>query len=148
MAHLAMTPTKAHSALGMLGWISTNRPDVAYAYSRIGQHHANLTDDAMDALYYCFQYLSGSRRWCLSGPLNSSDISLSDSPLFSNTVTNDQFGWEFYVDTDFAGNADIQNKRKSRIVILALLNTVPVYWRSSVSSVGFAREDIGAAHAV
>ena len=51
------------------------------------------------------------------------------------------------MDTNFAGNAEVQNKRKSQIGILALLNTVPVYWRSSVSSVCFASEDIGEAHA-
>ena len=45
---------------------------------------------------------------------------------------NNQYGWEFFVDTDFAGNADVQNKRRSQVGILATLNYVPVYWKSSV----------------
>ena len=45
---------------------------------------------------------------------------------------NDQHGWQFFVDTDFAGNAEVQNKRRSQVGILATLNYVPVYWKSSV----------------
>ena len=59
----------------------------------------------------------------------------------------DQYGWEFFVDTDFAGNSEQQNKRRSQVGILALLNSVPVYWKSSVSTMCFASEEIGEAHA-
>jgi hypothetical protein len=51
------------------------------------------------------------------------------------------------VDTDFAGNAEPQNKRRSQIGILATLNSVPVYWKSTVYSECFASADIGVAHA-
>ena len=35
--------SKFHTANGMLGWLQlTGRPDVSYAYSRIGQHQANV----------------------------------------------------------------------------------------------------------
>ena len=54
----------------------------------------------------------------------------SYSTLFmftGNDDNRDQFGWEFYVDTDFAGNSEKQNKCRSQVGILATLNTVPVY---------------------
>ena len=42
----------------MIGWMSnTARIDISYTYSRIGQHQANPTEDAMDALQYAFRYL-------------------------------------------------------------------------------------------
>ena len=34
--------------------------------------------------------------------------------------------------TDFAGNAEVQNKRRSQVGILATLNCAPVYWKASV----------------
>jgi hypothetical protein len=55
--------------------------------------------------------------------------------------------WEFYVDSDFAGNSDPSNKRRSQIGIIALQNGFPVFWSSKVSSVAFADKDIGEAHA-
>jgi hypothetical protein len=71
----------------------------------------------------------------------------TDIPSAATEGANDQYGWEFYVDTDFAGNAEIQNKRRSQVGILAMLNGVPVYWKSSVSSMCFACDDINEAHA-
>ena len=55
-------------------------------------------------------------------------------PIFSDLggVVNDQHGWQFFVDTDFAGNAEVQNKRRSQVGILSTLNYVPVFWKSSV----------------
>ena len=55
--------------------------------------------------------------------------------------------WEFYVDSDFAGNCETQNKRRSQIGIIALQNKFPVFWSSKVSSVAFADADIGESHA-
>ena len=57
------------------------------------------------------------------------------------------FGWTFYCDSDFAGNDEKQNKRRSQNSFVALLNGAPVFWYSKVSSVGFAHPDIGKAHA-
>lgn len=54
--------------------------------------------------------------------------------------------WEFYVDSDFAGNSEIQNRRRSQIGIVALQNEFCVFWSSKVSSVAFADVDIGEAH--
>ena len=45
---------------------------------------------------------------------------------------DNQYGWEFFVGTAFAGNAEVQNTRRSQVGILAMLNGVPIYWKSSV----------------
>ena len=139
---------KFHTALGMIGWLSlTARPDVAYAYSRIGQHQASPNQSALEAVKYCFRYLKSTKRLCLSGENNARDVDITTSALFSGREYDDQLGWDFWVDTDFAGNSEKQNKRRSQIGILARYNKVPVYWSSKASSVCFANEDIGEAHA-
>lgn len=65
----------------------------------------------------------------------------------SAAAHDDQNFWGFYCDSDFAGNVEIQNKRRSQNGYVALLNKVPVYWVSKVSSVAFATPLIGEAHA-
>ena len=131
----------------MLGWLaSTNRPDCALAYSRIGQHQATPNASSMEAVEYAFRYLSGTRRLCLSGTLHSPDVDLSNASVF-DPVHNDQFGWEFFCDSDFAGNSEKQNRRRSQSGALATLNKVPVYWSSKATGVAFANPDIGEAHA-
>ena len=120
----------------MIGWLNnvmTCRPDVAHAHSRSGQHQANPTESAMDGLRHCYRYRIGSKNWGLSGYIHKPDRVLSQ-PIFADLggVVHNQYGWEFFVDTDFAGNAEVQNKRRSQVGILATLNRAPVYWRCSV----------------
>ena len=133
----------------MLGWLNmTCCPDVAHAYSRLGQHQANPTESAMDGLQHCFRYLIGSKHWGLSGPMHKPDQDLS-KPLFDDLggAVNDPYGCEYFVDTDSAGNVEVQNKRRSQVGILALLNSVPVYmyWKSSVIQC-YANEDFDEDH--
>ena len=67
-----------HTGLGMIGWLNmTCRPDVAHAYSRLGQHQANPTESAMDGIRYCCRYLIGSKNWGLSGSIHKPDRVLS-----------------------------------------------------------------------
>ena len=141
--------TKFQTGLGMAGWLQmTGRPDIAHACSRLGQHQANPTVSAMSALQYLFRYLKGAKYWCLSGTMRSTEKNLKESSIYSHHAEKyDQFGWKFYVDTDFAGNSEKQNKRRSQIGILATENDVPVYWKSTVYSECFANKDIGVAHA-
>jgi len=62
--------------------------------------------------------------------------------------TNDgTHGWQFFSDSDFAGNSEEQNRRRSQNGYVAMLNGAPVLWGSKVSSVAFAHPDIGEAHA-
>ena len=55
-------------------------------------------------------------------------------------------GWSFYCDSDFAGNAETQNKRRSQNGYIALCDGAPVLWGSKVTSIAFASERIGEAH--
>ena len=141
--------TKFQTGLGMAGWLQiTGRPDIAQTCSRLGQHQANPTESALSALEYLFRYLKGAKFWCLSGPLHAPDKDIKTSVLFSHYADeHEQFGWKFCVDTDFAENAEKQNKHRSQIGILGMLNGVPVYWKSTVYSECFANADIGVAHA-
>lgn len=141
--------TRFHTGLGMLGWLQmTNRIDLAFTYSRIGQHQANPTESAMDALKYAYRYLTGAKYWCLSAPLYAKDRSLSTSSIFSSQcIADEQYGWEFFCDTDYAGNSERQNKRRSQMAIVVTLNEAPVYWKSGVSTACFANEFIDEAHA-
>ena len=118
--------------VGMLGWLAnTGRPDVAYCHSRIAQHLASPTKAAYDAVIRVFQYLKGTKHHCLSAPLSNTSTEL----------------WEFYSDSDFAGNDEPQNRRRSQNGYIAMYNGAPVMWTSKVSSVAFAHPLIGEAHA-
>ena len=38
--------------------------------------------------------------------------------------------WKFYCDSDFAGNTEPQNKRRSQNGYIAIHNTAPMFWAS------------------
>ena len=129
---------------GCLGWLAnTARPDVALAHSRIAQHMAHPTQSAMRTVVRAFKYLAAHSDLCLSAPLHSRDRDLSDR----FTKGEDHSDWEFFSDSDHAGNDESQNKRRSQNGFIALLNNAPVAWHSKVSSVAFAHPDISEAHA-
>ena len=66
---------KFMTAVGCLGWLcNTGRPDIAYAHSRVAQHLATPTESAMNAVKRIYQYLAGTKRLCLSAPLNEPDV--------------------------------------------------------------------------
>ena len=133
------------TAVGCLGWlVETGRPDVALAHSRTSQHMSKPNMSAWETIRRIFHYLHGARHWCLSCPTEDQDVDLSYTGVGGNDSKNH---WEFYVDSDFAGNSEVQNKRRSQIGIIALQNGFPVFWSSKVSSVAFADEGIGESHA-
>ena len=53
--------------------------------------------------------------------------------------------WAHFSDTDHAGNREIQNRRRSQNCYIACHRGMPVYWKSSVSSVAFTCAEIGGA---
>ena len=131
------------TAIGSFGWMAnTCRPDIAYAHSRMSQHLANPTESAWEAVVRCCNYLRGAADLCIAAPMNQPDRDL-------NARLNDDssYGWEFYTDSDFAGNTETQNKRRSQSGYVAMLNGAPVLWGSKVSSVAFAHPDINESHA-
>jgi hypothetical protein len=99
---------------------------------------------AWDTVRRIFHYLHGARDWCLSCPTEDQDVDLSYNSVGGNGSKNH---WEFYVDSDFAGNSEVQNRRRSQIGIIALQNGFPVFWSFKVSLAAFADEDIGESHA-
>ena len=144
------------TGLGMLGWLAqTGRPDVAYCYSRIGQHSANPSSSALQAVLRAFQYLLQHKTLSLSAPFGMPDRDLSSetgpwsvSPEGVHEWMGDpQQGFRFYTDSDHAGNTEIQNRRRSQNGMIIVYNGAPVYWQSKASSVTFACEDIGEGHA-
>ena len=133
------------TALGMLGWLAnTSRVDVAYAYSRIAQHAAKPTQAAMKAVLKVFSYLAGTKDLCLQGRTFTPDID-TNSIIGNNMDIEDV--WEFYTDSDHAGNAEDQNRRRSQNGMACLLNGGIFKWTSKASSVTFATPLIGEAHA-
>ena len=130
------------SILGSIGWLNlTARPDVAYAHSRIGQHMANPTRGALRAVKRVCAYLQKTSEYALVSPLHYEHLD------FIPEGVEEQYGWAFFSDSDHAGNAEVQNKRRSQNGIVATLNGAPVSWTSKASSVAFASADIGEAHA-
>ena len=137
---------KFHTGLGMLSWLSnTARPDMSYTHSRLGQYQANPNASAREGLKQVFGYLKGTKHLQLSVPRVSSDRSLDNEFIFNEDSTGGH-GWEFYCDSDFAGNSEPINRRRSQSGYIALLNGARVYWQSKVSLVCFASSDINESH--
>jgi hypothetical protein len=133
--------------MGCVGWlVNTGRPDVAYAHSRSAQHCANPTETAWTALTRIMAYLKGAKNWCIGAPLGGLDQDISALRLQSSH-TRPTEDWEFYCDSDHAGNSETQNKRRSQNGTIATLTTAPVFWASKVTSIAFAHPDIKEAHA-
>ena len=129
------------TALGMTGWLTqTARPDIALAQSRIAQHAASPSESAMKAIHHLVSYLWHTRDLHIRARLHSDDE-------FSMTLSPDDTGWSFFSDTDHAGNREVNNRRRSQNSRFVFYHGMPVDWKSSVSSIAFANEDIGEAHA-
>lgn len=138
--------TKQHrlflTALGCEAWLShTTRLDVSHAFSRTGQHTAKPTVNALKSLSHQIGYIEQHKDLCIFARLYSDNESLNDTSVGS------QLGWEFYTDSDHAGNTEEQNKRRSQNGAVCMVDGSAVDWMSKASSVGFALPLIGEAHA-
>ena len=132
------------TALGMLGWLAgTVRCDISYAYSRIAQHSAQPTQSALEAVLRTFAYLGGCKDLCIAISRDEEDHNIEDIMVKPEATPE----WRFYSDSDHAGNREVQNKRRSQNGLLIQYNNAAVEWYSKASSVAFASEDIGEAHA-
>ena len=106
----------------MLGWLAgTARPDLKYAHSRISQHMADPRRGALKAVLHAIRYCSSTRTACLYQPYGSKHA----------------VQWHFYSDSDHAGNAEHQNKRRSQLGHIALWGKTPVAFGSKASKVEF-----------
>ena len=115
-----------YKALGCCGWLSnTARPDGKYAHSRISQHLANPSEGMFNAVKHLVRYYKETKNLCLYQDIHSKDAE-----------------WRFFCDSDFAGNSEKQNKRRSQSGYIALQGAAPVVWSSKPSSVMFDAKDI------
>ena len=132
------------TGLGMLGWLATTaRCDVSYTYSRIAQHCAKPNKSAMAAVKRAFSYLLHTKELSLSAKVFEHDRPVSS--IFDRSTTTDEH--RFMTDSDHAGNHEVQNKRRSQNGLVMTINGAPYFWQSKASSVAFACEAIGEAHA-
>ena len=91
-----------------------------------------------------FQYLYATKDYGIRNTTTSAEREVYD---FDKHRDVEETEWRFYSDSDHAGNAEIQNKRRSQNGMVATFNGAPVEWYSKASSVAFATKDIGEAHA-
>ena len=101
---------------------------------------ANPTKGALRAVLRVCDYLKGTSELALTASLNGLDETTIVDPETAK-------GWSFFSDSDHAGNAEVNNKRRSQNGYIFMLNGAPVQWTSKASSVAFAHPDIGEAHA-
>ena len=107
------------SAVGGIGWlVACTRPDLAFAFSRLGQHLAAPTEGAVKTLKQTLQYIKGTAHYCLHMPFG----------LTSNS-------FEHWSDSDHAYNNTVVDKRKSHTGVISTVNGVPHVYKSSVQPV-------------
>ena len=98
----------------------------------------------MKAVRTAFAYLNQSKHYCISAQIYADDVDI--------VATLDQCSlepeeWSFMADADHAGNAEVQNRRRSQNGLIIKLNRAPVMFESKASSIAFATPRIGEAHA-
>ena len=146
----SLTPKQTRlllTAHGCVGWCAhTTRIDASHGFSRTGQHSANPTEDSLEAVTHMVNYLWYNKDLCLYQSRYIEDTNFGDTPENYNLL-DDQLGFRVYCDTDHAGNAEIQNKRRSQNGHVLMHGEAVVDYYSKASSVGFATPLIGEAHA-
>ena len=108
------------SATGMLGWLAgTGRCDLKLSHSRISAYMANPCRGALKAVTQAIRYCAHHKHLCLFQPFG------------------EPTKWTHYSDSDHAGNAEPQNKRRSQLGYVSLCGRVPMGWGSKATSVTF-----------
>ena len=98
----------------------------------------------MKAARTAFAYLNRSKHFCISAQLYADNVNIVAT---FDKLTLDSEDWSFMVDSDHAGSAKAQNRRRSQNELIIKLNRAPVMCSSKASSVTFASPRIGEAHA-
>jgi len=134
------------TGLGCMAWCShTVRVDCSQAFSRLGQHSAKPTVSALKGLTHAVSYLYQHKNLCLTQKLFPEDLDLM--PVFDINAPSKGFEFRLYADSDHAGNTEVQNKRRSQNGGVYMVGDAVFDWSSKASSVTFATELIGEAHA-
>ena len=108
------------SAVGMIGWLAgTGRPDLKFVHSRIAAYMSAPCAGALQAVNHAIQYCAQTKSLCLFQPSGHED------------------SWHHFSDSDHAGNAEPNNKRKSQLGYVSFMGRTPVGWGSKTTSVQF-----------
>ena len=87
---------------------------------------AALGRGALRAVLHAVRYCSSTRTTCLHQPYGA------------------EAEWEFFSDSDHAGNAELQNKRRSQLGYIALRGRCPIAFGSKASGVTFGAQSVSA----
>ena len=99
----------------------------------------------MKAVRTAFAYLNKSKHYCISAQIYADDV---DIVATLDKCSLEPEDWSFMFDSDHAGNAEVQTRRRSQNVLIIKLSGAPVLCKSKASSVTFASPRIGAAHVI
>ena len=106
------------TALGQTGWLAlTMRVDIAHTQSRIAQYTASPNQGAYDALVTLVRYVITTQNLAIRQPLRGETT------------------WSFWSDSDFAGNPEPGNRRRSQMAELAMWFEAPIQWAARVTTV-------------
>ena len=121
--------TVYRTGAGSIGWMCQGRVDLVHTYSRLGQHLQSPTTAAFDALVHVYAYLAQHPDLCLGQTLDAEPV------------------WQFFTDSDYGGNSEVQNCGRPQLGALALCGGTPVMYTSKVAKVAFAHPKMRSAHA-
>ena len=106
------------TALGMVGYLSmVTRLDIRYAFSVAAQHAASPCQGALDLVIRIIRYLA------------------STSKLAIRQSLHEAAEWKFYSDSDYGGNPNPLNKRRSQLGYVAMWGIAPIAYSSKTSTV-------------
>ena len=104
----------------MLGWLAgTGRPDLKLAHSRISQYMSKPNLGMYNAVRHALLYCANTANYCLHQP------------------HGEEAAWTFFSDSDHAGNAEPDNKRRSQLAFTVMYGKAPIAWGSKATHVRF-----------
>ncbi len=113
------------SAVGAIGWMTSVRIDLDFAFSRLSQHLQNPTTSAWNMLHRTMGYIKSHQHLCLSQ---------------SNTSEPE---WKFFTDSDHGSD---KTNLKPQLGILATCGGTPIIFKSKKSKVCFPHSKVQTAH--
>ena len=112
-------------AVGAIGWMTSVRIDLDFAFSRLSQHLQNPTTSAWNMLHRTMGYIKSHQHLCLSQ---------------SNTSEPE---WKFFTDSDHGSD---KTNLKPQLGILATCGGTPIIFKSKKSKVCFPHSKVQTAH--
>ena len=106
------------TACSMSGWLAmTARPDLKYCHSRINQHMSEPNARSLEVVRHAVQNCATWDKLCLLQLFSAQQVRAN------------------YSDSDHAGNAEPQNKRRLQLASISFNGDAPTDWSSTATSV-------------